>query len=84
MEEIGHESKTVMEKEAQGFWIDVPVDMIQLLEQEKLDVGASLHALCHVVVSHVPLLVALSPSRQAQIQCPCKTFQPKYGSIVPR
>jgi DEAD/DEAH box helicase domain-containing protein len=51
-----------------GFWIDLPTQLVQSLEQANIDVEAAVHAATHIMLQVIPTCV-LSSENDLQTEC---------------
>ncbi len=56
--------------ETEGFWLDIPADIVKTFEAEKLHFMGGLHAFEHLLISVFPLLVLCDRNDVGGISCP--------------
>lgn len=56
--------------ETEGFWLEIPDDIVQSLEEQRVHFMGGLHAFEHVMISVFPLLVLCDRNDVGGISCP--------------
>ncbi len=56
--------------ETEGLWVDIPPDVVEILEQEKFHFMGAIHALEHAMIALFPLLVLCDRNDIGGISCP--------------
>ncbi|MBU1567240.1 MAG: DEAD/DEAH box helicase [Proteobacteria bacterium] len=56
--------------ESEGLWVDIPQQVVEVLEQEKYHFMGAIHALEHVMIALFPLLVLCDRNDIGGISCP--------------
>ncbi len=56
--------------ETEGFWVDIPQEMVAMCELEKYHFMGAIHALEHVMIALIPLLVLCDRNDIGGISCP--------------